>query len=214
MNIYYNAEYTGAHEEAHLVSMGFIAENGEGLYLEFADVPPYSVNNYVREHIFTDTYLYDTEFADAEVAIDVAGRDCHDREQTFKVVTVSTAGQTISEWFKELLKEGKPGECIQLVSYCCHYDASLFYNLFRGVIPEYINLICYDIVGPVMHYVTDWNLDLSLSERLRNTLKDNHMEELAQNLGHPVRKYGKDSSIKYAEIIKNVYEGLREFGKF
>lgn len=213
MNIYYNAEYTGAHEEAHLISMGFIAEDGRGLYLEFKDVPSYSINAYVFSNILPDTYIYDSTFTDPEIAAETAGSVCHANDQDFRIVTTSNAGQVIQQWFKELLSSYPQGETIQLVSYCCHYDACLFYNLFRGETPEYINMICYDIVGSVMHYMTDWVIDIPFSARLKDTLKNSNMEELAQKLGHPVRTYEKSTSIKYAEVIKNVYEGLEESRK-
>ena len=211
MNIYYNAEYTGAHEDAKLISMGFIAEDGSRLYLEFSDIPVYSVNSYIEENVFPDTYLYDRSYNGIEKATSAGAADLGD---DYCIVTRSTAILVITQWFQEVLSGRPEGETIQLVSYCSHYDASLLYNLFQGYLPLYLNAICYDIVGLVMHYTTDWKIDLPLSARLRDTLRDSRMEELATDLGHPISNYSKNHALRHAEIIRNVYEGLKEFGKY
>ena len=212
MNVYYNAEYTGAWKDAYPISIGLIAENGKSLYLEFADVPLYAITPFVKENVMCDTYLYDEEYASIADAIEAGKQNGKLRGYQYKITTESTALQALNEWFESLLEE-RPEETIQLVSYCCHYDACILYNLYRGNIPSYLNKVCYDIIGLVSSYETQKDPNRSLSDKLKVPYTDDDMILLADKLGMPIGNYEKDSSIRYAQIIKNVYEGLQDFSK-
>ena len=152
MNIFYNAEYTGANQYAQPISMGFVAVMDvppytKRLYLEFNDIDDLIVTDTVREQIFPDTYIHDSSDSDVNVESRyMQGQSDSDKlHYTYAVVNRQVAKHVINKWFREALIQSNEKQ-IQLVSCCCHYDATVLFNLYGGQFPEYLNPVVYDYI--------------------------------------------------------------------
>jgi len=192
MNIYYNAEYTGPNQHSHLISMGFVAETGQRLYLEFYDVPTYLLSDYDINEVLPETSFYGGTSKIPKYEFDAHGVD-------YAVVNISSAPTLIEHWMSEL--ERADDEKLQLVTYCGHYDAVLFYNLFSKV-PPYISRIPYDVTS---HLADSLSEDISLSEKMDKVLSD--IAQITKGFGKYSEDVGflTDNALKYAEMIKYLY---------
>ena len=196
MNIYYNAEYTGPNRHSHLISMGFVAETGQRLYLEFYDVPAYLLSDYDINEVLPETSFY------GRTAGSPSKDEFEAHDVEYDVVNISSAPTFIELWMSKL--ERAEDEKFQLVTYCGHYDAVLFYNLFNGV-PPYISRVPYDITA---HLADLMSKDILLGERIDKVLAD-----VAQTTKE-FTKYSedvsflKDNALKYAEMIKYLYHHM------
>lgn len=192
MNIYYNAEYTGPNQHSQLISMGFVAETGQRLYLEFYDVPAYLLSEYDINEVLPETSFYSKPSEIVKDEFDAHGID-------YASVNISSAPIIIEQWMSGLKRAHD--ENLQLVTYCGHYDAVLFYNLFSRV-PPYISRVPYDVTA---HLADSMSEDILLSERIDKVLAD-----VAQTTKE-FTKYSedvsflKDNALKYAEMIKYLY---------
>ena len=191
MNIYYNAEYTGLNEDSTLISAGFVADNGNKLYIEFADVPYYLINSYVDSEILPRTFLHAWR-SNSDKDINDCIQDGLDQSETegftYKVVNRSTAGATVASWIASQLND--EDIYAHIVSYCGHYDFVLLLNLFRGDIPNYIDQRYYDIYNDLLRQYPD-KADDPLAQ----------FDSFSES-------YSKEHALCYASRIRDIYNKL------
>lgn len=211
MNVYFSCEFTGLNEHAQLISLGMIASNGSSYYMEFLDVPMYLIQEASKPIVLNDTYLYGsgaTSRADAQFAGEA---DALRYDFIYKAVLRDVAKYELLIWFDSLLDVCPANERIQLVSYCSHYDTSLFLNLFGPLIPSYLNQVCYDILPDIINYrynKSSADDKLSLADKVFAIYSNMTLDQLAQELECKPIDYTKDNSFKYAKLIKLIYEKL------
>lgn len=207
MNVYFNAEYTGLNENAKLISLGFITDDDERLYLEIANVPEYLISTQVREAVLPETYMYDITIENSTDRIEKGMTDSDKFVYTYEVIYGDQVSAIVDSWFKEQM-EKRSAERIQLISYCCHYDFCLLLNTFQGVIPDYLNPVCYDIYQKLADQAEG-----DLTEKVQKSLElvSSYLTtgETSSILeGVVIPDYPKDHSLKFAHLIKNICEYL------
>ncbi len=200
MNIFYNAEYTGLNEDADLISMGFVAETGQKLYIEFLDVPEYLASDYAISNVYPHTYFYSGQAVKG-------AEDAEEYNYSYFLTCKGHADTILMNWFKALLTN--ENDRIQLISYCSHYDFCLFSNLFRGKFPaNIINPMCYDLFYTVMKHNQLFNKSTPLYERVAKMLSCDPENFAIEDLSLNAPGYPKQHSLYFAELIKQIYDKL------
>lgn len=133
MKIFYDTEFTGLHQNAALISIGMVAENGRKFYAEFNDYKrpgahkpdEWVEENVIKNLMIEEDYKFNTMDDDYwEIKWDV-----------------QNVRDGLEKWLKSF------GEEIELWSDCLAYDWVLFCELFGGAlhIPECVYYIPFDI---------------------------------------------------------------------
>lgn len=117
-NVFFDAEFTGLKQNADLISIGFVSENDEELYIQCYGYDVKKADKWVKENVIarlssTNWYLKDE------------------------------ATRYISNYLKNIAGDGK----VLMISDCLAYDWVLFNELFGGAlkIPDYIYYIPMDL---------------------------------------------------------------------
>jgi hypothetical protein len=134
MNIFFDTEFTGLHQETTLISIGLVAETGAQFYAEFSDYESHNLEDWIcinvvdnlvsRQH--NSSYFPDYYYGSA-----------------------TAIREMLTNWLKQF------DEPIQFVSDVCHYDFMLLINLICGharYLPKNISPTCHDINQDLARY--------------------------------------------------------------
>lgn len=195
MNIYYNAEYTGPNKHSVPISMGFVAETGERLYIEFTNVPSYLLSDYHKEQILPNLTIY-SDNIDQDIELYTKENISY-----WYVGDEGSAAFYIKSWLESLTR--KEDERLVLVTYCGHYDAVMFFNLFHTIaLPDCVSKVCYDVVSQI---VNPKHQDNDLSSRMYEVLTGEATSSARDKLkSSPLP----ENALKYAEMIKYIYHNM------
>jgi len=127
VEIYYDAEFTGLHQNTTPISMGFVAETGETFYAEFTDYEEAQVNSWIQENVLDKRILCHTNGGN--------GIDLHGfvGSRTF-------VKEKLESWLLQF-------DQVQIVSDVPHYDWVLFCQLWGNAfnIPDNVSKTPHDI---------------------------------------------------------------------
>lgn len=115
--VFFDTEFTGLQQDTDLISIGFVAEDGEELYIELNDFREEKLDDWLRENVIANLeYPKELKLSKAEAA------------------------SVISNWLGKYEK-------VEIWSDCLAYDWVLFNNLFGHAfnIPKNIYYIPFDI---------------------------------------------------------------------
>lgn len=132
MRIFFDTEFTGLHKNTTLISMGFIAENGNTFYAELTDYDKSQIDDWLKENVIGNLVLdtnYDIDKDYHPYAHDVIVRG--DKEEV---------SFCLSHWLYQF-------DNCEMWSDCLSYDWVLFCDLFGHAfnIPEKVYYIPFDI---------------------------------------------------------------------
>ena len=183
MNIFFDTEFTGLHQNTTLISIGLVTETGDTFYAEFDDFDTsqltYWIVNNVIKHLknqgnkYRYTAIYDNNDSHYE-SIEVFGN-------------TETIKNKLDEWLSQF-------DTVEMWSDCLAYDWVLFNNIFGDAfsIPHNVYYIPFDICTLF---------------KLKNVDPDINREEFvgeqAANTGLP-----KHNSLHDAIIIRECYQKL------
>ena len=183
MNIYFDTEFTGLHKNTTLISIGLVDENGRTFYAEFSDYDKSQVNDWILENViehlvYKRSRLNQVFFSKGD-----------DYEKWGAYGTKDFIKEQLTKWLSEY-------DEVQLVSDVCHYDMTLFIDIFGDAfsIPSNVSAVCYDI-----------NQDIASFNGVSNKEAfDISRESIVADKGNPI-KGDKHNSLYDAYVIKEIY---------
>lgn len=191
MKIFFDTEFTGLVPNTQLISIGLISETNKAFYAEFTDYNKDLCDEWIQKNVIANLLYNDLgPFVN---------------EGSDYVLVHSDSLCIRAELEKWLLSFG---ERVQLVSDVCHYDMTLFCNLFGGAfnIPPNVNPVCYDISQDIskMKYkiITAETMMAGFNasrEKICKTLNNGFL---------PKENSLKHNSLYDAKVIKMIYDGM------
>lgn len=125
--IFFDAEFTGLHQNTTLVSLGLVAETRETFYAEFDDYDMLQVDGWIRDNVIANLLTLEHEFTTSGI-------------QTQFVGDSNGIAYALRDWLGQFDKVEMWGDCLA-------WDWVLFCELFGGAlnIPQNIYYIPFDI---------------------------------------------------------------------
>lgn len=214
MKIFFDTEFTGLVPNTTLISIGMVSEDGRKFYAEFTDYDKKLCDAWVIKNVIANLILTDPDYDNPNIwenSLDKAGIKYLDGYDDFVVKGSSSyVREILIRWLKVFFDEP-----IQMVSDVCHYDMTLFCNLFGGAfnLPQNVSPFCYDINCDLMQYFADdmagdyyicdeMNISKAFDMSRENFVTKVLKEELPSGAKH--------NSLYDAMVIKQIYEGIRE----
>ena len=202
MNIFFDTEFTGLVPNTTLISLGMVAENGATFYAEFTDYNKNLCDEWIKENVINNL-IFDRPL----ISMRTENKDYEICSNTDDVVF----------WLKEWLRQFED-QRIQLISDVCHYDMTLFCNLFGGAfsLPDNINPVCYDICQDI---AVAWTaMDKSMIQRTVCPLSrrmwlgfDKSREELCTEREIELPNGKKHNALYDAKVIKVIFDYLSNY---
>jgi len=163
MNIFYDAEFTGLHQQTTLISLALVDEDGRSLYAEFTDYDPGQCDEWVRQHVLAHTRWLSGNILPRLPVIDDNGtlrQICGNRG--------FVTGQ-LEKWLKVY-------DRVTVWSDCYAWDWVLFCELFGGAmnIPQNIFYIPADLATLFHCQGLDPDTDREAFARLDKNLPPRH----------------------------------------
>lgn len=183
MNIYFDTEFDGLNKGAHLISLGMITETGEEIYCEFGGINTEIQDEWIKSNVLNNTIMYgDKDIVDL----------LHDKTLYYRG-NKNEIKESLLAWLSQF-------NDVQLVSDVCHYDMTLFIDIFGTAfdLPSNVNPYCHDINQDIADY-----LNISDKEAF-----DLSREELLDKYNITVSG-NKHNSLYDAIVIKKIYELIR-----
>lgn len=135
--VYFDSEFTGLYQDARLVSVGFVAENGQTFYAEFTNYgdvdDPWIEDNVIANLKFNDREGIYLKTGSGSVEIKGTKGDVKDALLSWILKVVYNAGSQVTK--------------VELWSDCLSYDWVLLNSLWDNAlnVPERIYYIPFDI---------------------------------------------------------------------
>lgn len=125
MRIFFDTEFTGLHKDTTLISIGLVADNGEGFYAEFTDYDKTQIDEWLQENVIDNLFIPDVR--------------SKQNINNFKGDT-RYISQKLNNWLSQF-------EHVEIWSDCLAYDWVLFNHIFGHAfnIPENVYYIPFDI---------------------------------------------------------------------
>lgn len=185
MKVYFDTEFTGLRKDTTLISIGLVTENGKCFYGIFTDYNKELCNHWISEHVIKNLHIEDNAYLPDIVKVEG---------------TKDMVAKQLEEWLRSF------NEDIQLVSDVCHYDMTLFIDLFGGAfdLPKYISPVCHDINQEIAHFydISDKEAFDKSREEIVGTFKCNMTRLFSYS--------GSSKMIEYLEIICNVFRACED----
>jgi mannitol-1-phosphate/altronate dehydrogenase len=117
MKVFFDAEFTGLHQNTTLISIGLVAEDGDTFYAELTDFARDQVDEWIQENVIDGLTLLERM---------VAADDNH--------MSVSGNKKTVQHYLRKWLVEQstKDGQKLEMWSDCYAYDWVLLCDVFGG----------------------------------------------------------------------------------
>lgn len=133
MNLYYDSEFTGLHQNSTLISLAFQADDGQAFYAEFNDYNREQCDDWIKKNVLNHTHwLQKTE----------AKTGCWEEGViTYSYGDSTHNRQTLTRWLAQYSE-------IEIWADCLAWDWVLFCQLFGGAfeIPKQIHYMPFDLV--------------------------------------------------------------------
>jgi hypothetical protein len=148
MNIFFDTEFTGLHQETTLVSIGLVAENGREFYAEFTDYDEAQIDSWLQENVIDNLIYHDS-----------VNRAYTDGAHTGRVGNTNYIAQELKRWF-----ESFGVDRFEMWSDCLAYDWVLFCQLWGHAfkVPKMIYYIPFDLC--TLMKVNDIDPDINREE--------------------------------------------------
>ncbi len=132
MRIFFDSEFTGLHRSSTLISLAFVAENGEAFYSEFTDYDQSQCDGWIKDNV-----LANTRWIEAEGAPRGSWRE---GQLTLCYGDSGTVRAALNEWLNHY-------DRIEIWADCPSWDWVLFCDLYGGAlsIPCQIFYMPFDI---------------------------------------------------------------------
>lgn len=183
MLVFMDAEFTGLQKDTQLISIGFVAEDGNELYLEFNDIDMETQDQWIKDNVLNNTAYYGN--VPVNDIVDEVNYYVGDKQELLGVVL---------NWFKQY-------DDVLIVADVGHYDMVLFLDLFGGAfnLPKNICASYHDI-----------NQDIADFEHITEQEAFNtSREDFISNYNITVLG-NKHNSLYDAKVCKEIYNIIHE----
>lgn len=139
MRIFWDCEFTGLHQNATLISIGLVAENGKTFYAEFTDYNYSQLNDWIQCHVINNLL-----FGSKDTGYPVGVAKIADVQAKGRVGNVFA--NELKSWLYRLI-DHEPDVPIEMWADCLAYDWVLFCQQWGGamLIPECLYYIPFDL---------------------------------------------------------------------
>lgn len=189
INLYYDEEFTGLHQDTTLISLAIIDGNGREFYAEFTDYSRLQCDDWIADNVI-DNLLY-KDITDNKMI--------HDEEYRLHIVgNKQFIKYNLLEWLKKY-----DNYDIQFVSDVCHYDFVLLIDLLSKEaleLPKNISAVCHDInrdISVFLEISEKEAFDINREKLLEKVRSDDLNEEQS-----------KHNCLWDAKVIKLLYENI------
>lgn len=195
MNIYFDMEFTGLHQNTTPISIGLISECGKySFYAEFTDFNQSQCDDWINKNVIDNLEYNDKDGY------------CHISNNCIRM---KGSFETISDRLNVWLRNINGGGQIQFISDVCHYDMVLLINLLTFKksafhLPNWISPVCHDINQDIATYYNVSDADAFNITRERIAPINKVDEDLLQQMSQK----NKHNSLYDAVIIKNIHQKL------
>lgn len=179
MNVYIDTEFEGLWQDAKLISLGMISEDGKELYVEFTDIDVDMQDDWIKQNVLANTVYYGNQ--DVLSIVD---------ENNYYAGNKTQIQGVLREWFRQF-------DDVQIVSDVSHYDFVKFIDIFGTAfdLPKNVCASCHDINQDIAMYYTI--SDKEAFDKNREQIIDTDMTG------------SKHNSLYDAKVIKNIYEKIK-----
>lgn len=127
INIYFDTEFTGLHQNTTLISIGLISEDNKTFYAEFTDYDTTQCDEWIKENVLSKLYLHETNTLVSPESTTIIGNK-------------EDVRYALGVWLSQF-------ESITMVSDTLAYDWVLFCNIWNHAfnIPKNVYYIPIDI---------------------------------------------------------------------
>ena len=127
INLYFDMEFTGLHQNTSIISIGIISEDGKTFYAELNDYDKKQVDKWLEENV-----LSNLELTDKENILDGNDVRVYGNKKDLK--------KYLTEWLEQF-------DSIEMWSDCLSYDWVLFNSIFGTAfdIPKNVYYIPFDL---------------------------------------------------------------------
>lgn len=133
MNLYYDSEFTGLHQNTSFISLAMVADDGQAFYAEFTDYDKSQCDDWIKQNV-----LAHTRWINQPVA---ATGQWQEEELTLCYGDSAAIKSALNDWLA-------PYQAIEIWADCPAWDWVLFCELFGGAfhIPRQIYYLPFDLV--------------------------------------------------------------------
>lgn len=163
MNIFFDTEFTGLHQNTTLISIGLVSEDGDTFYAEFTDYDARQVDQWIQANVIDNlTLLEGIVFAD-EKDMRVSGPRAKVEHYLRKWLLEQSTKNAVYGDMRNVFPDRHPQK-LEMWSDCYAYDWVLFCDLFGGAlsVPDCVYYIPFDL--STLFKVKGINPDVSREE--------------------------------------------------
>lgn len=188
MNIFFDTEFTGLHQNTTPISIGLVSEDGDTFYAEFTDYDACQVDQWIQANVIDNlTLLEGIVFAD-EKDMRVSGPRAKVEHYLRKWLLEQSTKNAVYGDMRNIFPDRHPQK-LEMWSDCYAYDWVLFCDLFGGAMS----------VPDCVYYIP---FDLSTLFKVKGIDPDIDREEYAG----PTDESHKHNALWDAKVIKACYD--------
>lgn len=175
MKIFFDTEFTGLHQNTTLISIGLVSEDNKTFYAEFTDYDTNQLNDWIQNNVLNNLYVNSSQ---------------NTYIPNYHIGTHKDIAIALKNWLSQF-------DYVELVSDVCHYDMTLFVELFGGSfrLPNNVSPACYDINQDIARYYK-----ISMKDAF-----DKNREEILYNYHKELPEINKHNALYDAKVIKEIY---------
>lgn len=158
MYIFFDTEFTGLHKDTTLISIGLIDKDDNCFYAEFNDYDITQVDDWINDNVISNLLINSDNFVgDYGLHYYVNKHGCFSEKLSDKFEyhygNKEYIKNMLLKWFEKEMAEQDDYD-IELISDVCHYDMTLFIDIFGGAfeMPKWITPACADLNQIIMEY--------------------------------------------------------------
>ena len=132
MNLYYDSEFTGLHQNTTFISLALVAEDGHAFYAEFTDYDAGQCDDWIRDNVLAHTRWLNRPGAETGLWREPPLTLCHGNKAAVR--------DALAQWLAQY-------DSIRIWADCPAWDWVLFCELFGGAlhIPDNIHYLPLDL---------------------------------------------------------------------
>lgn len=200
MKLFFDTEFTQLHQRTTLISIGIIAENGQGFYAELTDYDRTQVNDWLQENVI-DKLLWEKKAITREPCKVFKFLKENNIECIYNCSSV--VAQQLERWID------KNFDAVEWVSDVSHYDFVLLIDLLYKnalYIPDNHTASCHDINQDIAKWIGGENSQRDAFNFSREALVTKEFMELNKGI---LDCLGKHNALYDAILVKGIHENLR-----
>lgn len=213
VKVFFDCEFTGLTQKTTAISMGFVSQYNDFLYIESNSFDTNQVDDWIKDNVIDNLKYKEELFRDCSIETIYDYGYSKDNPLTSRTETSfgnktyveakPNTGTLIANWLEEI--SNKYQYQIQIIGDCPHYDWVLFCELFGGALnlPKGISPACRNINQDIAYFFTTTDRDAFYVDRASFA-----EYEPTSKLNIPKIQPTKHNALWDALIIKRCYDKI------